>query len=108
MLQLTSLKDEWAMDCWLFDGLPAGGLLDYGTYRDVIPDLLFDGQEPAAEVLAGAIKASQEYDSGLMAATYRCGDGEFLLSTLRVIENLGRDPVADRILLNALAWVSRR
>ncbi|MBP7560427.1 MAG: hypothetical protein KBA64_08090 [Armatimonadetes bacterium] len=102
------LKDEWAMDCWLFDGLPAGGLLDYGTYRDVIPDLLFDGQEPAAEVLAGAIKASQEYDSGLMAATYRCGDGEFLLSTLRVIENLGRDPIADRILLNALAWVSRR
>lgn len=100
------LKDEWAKASWLFDGLPAGGLMDYGVYRDVIPDLVFDGQGPALEALAGAIKASQDYDSGLMAATYDCGAGQLLLNTFRLLENLGRDPVADRMLLNMLRWAS--
>jgi len=98
------LKDEWAKRGPIFEGLPSGGLLDYAVYRDVIPDLLFDGQGPQLEAVAGAVKASQDYDSGLMVATYSVGQGQILLSTLRLLDNLGRDPVADCLLLNMLRW----
>jgi hypothetical protein len=34
------------------------------------------------------------------------GRGRYVLSGLRVLENLGSDPVADKILLNLIAWTS--
>jgi len=98
------LKDEWAKTHPIFASLPAGGLMDYGIYRDIIPDLVFSGQEPPAEAVSGAIKASQDYDSGLMLAVYPFAAGRFALSTLRIRENLGRDPVADQLLLNLVRW----
>ncbi len=45
------LKDEWAKRHRIFDGLPSGGLMDYTYYREILPDLLFLGQdEPPQEV----------------------------------------------------------
>ncbi len=100
------LKDEWAKAHPVFDGLPAGGLLDYDVYRDLIPDAVFAGQEPPEEAVAGAIKASQDYDSGLIVAIYRLGAGRFALNSLRIRECLGADPVADRLLVNLLRWAA--
>ena len=67
------LKDEWAKRHPIFDGLPAGGLMDYTFYREIIPDTVLAGQDPPAEAVAGAIKASQDYSSGLMVAVYESG-----------------------------------
>ena len=67
------LKDEWAKRHPIFDGLPGGGLMDYTFYREIIPDLVLVGQDPPAEAVAGAIKASQDYSSGLMLAVYELG-----------------------------------
>lgn len=100
------LKDEWAKRHPIFDGLQCGGLMDYGVYADLIPDTVFAGQEPPAEAVSGGIKASQEYDSGLMVAVYRLGAGRFVLNSLRIRECLGSDPVADRLLVNLLRWAS--
>jgi len=102
------LKDEWAKTHPVFEGLQAGGLMDYTVYRDIIPDLVFAGQEPPSEAVAGAIKASQDYDSGLMVAVYHLGAGRLLLNTLRIRENLPANPVAERLLLNMLRWAGRR
>jgi hypothetical protein len=102
------LKDEWAKDHPVFEGLQAEGLMDYALYRDLIPDLVLSGQEPPAEAIAGAIKASQDYDSGLMVAAYHLGAGRLLLNTLRVRENLGANPVAERLLRNMLRWAGRQ
>ncbi len=55
------LKDEWSKRHPIFDGLPSGGLMDYAYYRELIPDAVWSGQEPPAEAVAGAIKASQDY-----------------------------------------------
>jgi Glycosyl hydrolases family 2, TIM barrel domain/Glycosyl hydrolases family 2, sugar binding domain/Glycosyl hydrolases family 2 len=101
------LKDEWAKRHPIFDGLPAGGLMDYSYYREIIPDLLFSGQEPPAEAVAGAIKASQDYSSGLMVAVSKLGAGRFVLNTLRIRENLGRHPTAERLLRNMLRYAAR-
>ncbi len=101
------LKDEWAKRHPLFEGLPAGGLLDMTFYRDLIPDLVWVGQEPPAEVVAGAINTSQDYSSGLLVSVYQLGAGRFILNTLLIHENLGSQPAADRLLLNALEYAGR-
>jgi hypothetical protein len=98
------LKDEWAKNHPIFDGLPAGGLMDYTYYREVIPDMTFAGQDPPAEAVAGAIKASQDYTSGLMVSVHNLGAGRFILNTLLIRENLGRHPAAERLLRNMLRY----
>ena len=35
-----------------------------------------------------------------------CGQGRVVLSTLRLIDNLGQDPVADMLLTNIVDWAS--
>ena len=101
------LKDEWAKRHPIFEGLPAGGLMDYAYYREIIPDAVWVGQDPPAEAVAGAIKASQGYDSGLMVAVYNLGEGRFVLNTLRIRENLGNHPAAERLLRNMLRYAAR-
>lgn len=96
------LKDEWAKPHPIFAGLPAGGLLDYAFYGDLIPDLVFKMHQAPEEAVAGAIKASQDYASGLMVAVHRLGKGRFILNTLQIRENLGRHPAAERLLRNLL------
>jgi hypothetical protein len=100
------LKDEWAKTHPVFDGLPVGGLLDYTFYREIIPDLVFAGQDPPQEAVAGAIKASQDYASGLMVSVHALGAGRFVLNTLLIRENLGRHPAADRLLCNLLNYAA--
>jgi len=102
------LKDEWAKRHPIFDGLPAGGLMDYTFYREIIPDTVLAGQDPPAEAVAGAIKASQDYSSGLMLAVHELGAGRFILNTLLIRENLGTNPAAERLLRNLLNYAARQ
>jgi hypothetical protein len=100
-------KDDWAKRHTVFEGLPAGGLLDHTFYREVLPNLDWSGQEVPAEVVAGSINTSCGYNSGLLVSVYEFAAGRFLLNTLRIRENLGRDPVAERLLRNMLRHASR-
>ena len=100
------LKDEWAKRHPIFDGLPTG-LLDYTYYREIIPDLAWAGQDAPAEVVAGAINTSQAYSSGLLLSVYNLGAGRFILNTLRIRENLGTHPAAERLLRNLLRYAAR-
>jgi hypothetical protein len=102
------LKDEWAKRHPIFDGLPSGGLMDYTFYREIIPDTVLIGQDPPTEAVAGAIKASQDYSSGLMLAVYESGAGRFILNTLLIRENLGTHPAAEHLLRNLLNRFCRR
>jgi hypothetical protein len=54
------------------------------------------------DLLCGGIRAQFGYQSGILLATYRLGAGRFVLNTLRIRENLGTDPVAERLLRNLL------
>jgi len=101
------LKDEWAKRHPIFDGLRAGGLMDYTYYRELIPDDVWQDQDPAAEAVAGAIKASQDYASGLMVSVYTLGEGRFILNTLKVRESLETHPAAERLLRNMLRYAAR-
>jgi hypothetical protein len=99
-------KDEWAKAHPVFEGLPTG-MLDYTFYRELVPDTAWCGQEPPAEAVCGANDASLAYSAGLMLRVDRLGGGCFILNTLRIRENLGAHPAADRLLLNLLRYGAR-
>jgi hypothetical protein len=100
-------KDEWAKQHPIFEGLQCGGMMDYALYRDIIPDLAFAGVEDPAEAIAGANDVSCGYSSGLMMAAYRFGAGRFILNTLNIRDNLGKDPAAERLLRNLLRYMGQ-
>ncbi|MBN1853158.1 MAG: hypothetical protein JW829_10560 [Pirellulales bacterium] len=100
-------KDEWAKRHPIFDELPAGGLMDYTFYREIIPDTAWIGLDPPSEAVAGGNNAAQGYSSGLFVAAYNLGAGQFILNTLSIRENLGSNPVAERLLRNMLRYASR-
>jgi beta-galactosidase len=43
---------------------------------------------------------------GMVMGVVEHGNGRYILSTLRIIENLGKDPVADKILFNLIEWTT--
>jgi hypothetical protein len=100
-------KDEWAKHHPIFDGLPAGGLMDYTFYREIIPDAAWVGQDAPMEVVTGATNTSIDYSAGIFVSGNSFGAGQFILNTLLIRENLGRSPVADRLLLNMLRHAAR-
>ncbi len=100
------IADNWAKAHPAFDCLPAGGFMDDSFFRNVIPTAAWNGASAPDEAIAGANRCgmhpSSGYVSGLFLSRHRLGDGCFYLNTLRVLENLGKDPVADRLLLNLI------
>ena len=86
--------DQWTRRHPIFDGLPSGGLMDYTFYREIIPDTAWVGQDPPAEVVAGAINTSIDYSAGLLVSVHSLGTGRFILNTLHIRENLGQNPAA--------------
>lgn len=100
-------KDEWAKPHAVFDGLPAGGLMDHLYYREIIGDQAFAGQDAPLEAIAGACNASFDYSSGLTCAAYALGQGKLVLNSLLIRENLDGHPVAERLLRNLLRWMAR-
>jgi hypothetical protein len=72
----------------------------------VIPQYLFEGQDTPDEVVvasfAPAYSCPGGYASGVALGSYRLGDGYFVLNALRILENLGANPAADRLLLNLI------
>ena len=81
--------------------------MDYTFYREIIPDIAWTGQDSPTEVVAGAINTSIDYSAGLFVSVNTLGAGRFVLNTLHIRENLGRNPVAGRLLLNMLRYAAR-
>ena len=98
------LTDHWSRKHPFFEGLPTGGLMDYTCYAEVIPNTIFVGQDDLETAVAGGIKASQDYASGLFLAVHRSGQGRFILNSMSIRDQLGKHPAAERILRNMLRW----
>ncbi len=81
--------------------------MDYAYYRELIPDVVFMGIEPAADAVAGGINASQGYQSGLIVGVYKLGAGQFVVNTLLIRDHLGQVPQAERLLRNMLRFAAR-
>lgn len=102
-------KDEWAKKHPLFDGLPCGGLMDQSFYREIIPDIRYGGQDTPDEAVAGTFRTSHPggYWCDTMLSVHKLGDGRFILNALRVRQELGRDPTAERLLRNMIRYAAK-
>ena len=102
----------------IYDGLPSHCLMSQ-EYRDVVSRWAMG--TPETDWICGTItydwfaglKHKQNY-RGVSAAMHGAdmaqkthGAGSYILSTHRIVENLGKDPFADRLLSNLLRWVTQ-
>ena len=110
--------DHWAKKHDLFEGLPAGGMIDGNPlYAHLITKTTFRTREPpkptptaggVIEVVAGSICTSQGgYSSGIQMAVCELGAGRFILHTMKIAPNLGEHPAADRLLRNMVNYAAR-
>ena len=104
----------------IFEGLPAGCMMG-SIYENVWPQgTLLDA---GGETIAGSIGYDwfPDYDLskrhyygpgdtwwGADVAVVPLGSGRCIASQLRLVENLGQDPVADKILYNLIEFASSR
>jgi len=103
--------DDWAKNHPIFAGLPCGGIMDYLFYREILPQTAFVGIELPGEAICGGIRATggnaaDHYASGLHVSVHPLGAGRFILNNLKIRENLGKDPAAERLLRNMLIYAA--
>ncbi len=100
----------------VFEGLPSRCLMD-GTYANLVPPKTFaeSGDEdicgafdllPAASGLDKITPDAPWWGDNLLVRRY--GSGRIIFTHLRVLENLGDDPLADRLFVNMLRHFGRR
>ena len=102
-------REDVAKQHPVFAGLQAGGIMDWDYYGQIIPQYVFDGQDLPDDVAAATFAVgygASGYASGLLVGAYRLGQGWFVLNTLRILENLDRNPAADRLLLNMIRYAT--
>jgi hypothetical protein len=97
-------KDDWTTVHPFFQGLPTG-VMNYQFYREIISAQAFSFDVPD-EIAAGAINTTMGYSSGLMLTVHNLGAGKFVLNTLKIRDNLGPNPVADRLVRNMINYMA--
>ena len=80
--------------------------MDYTFYRNVISDTRWAGLSAPDELAAASIDTSFDYDSGILLAVYRLGAGRIVLNTFWIVEQLGKDPAAERLLRNLIHYAA--
>lgn len=101
--------DTFAVNHPVFEGLPAGGILDYTVFRNIITQggIGLKTSTVPSELIVGGIRAQVGYGSVVQMAEFRFGAGRFFFNTLRIRENLGKDPAAELLLRNLLNHAAR-
>ena len=99
----------------VFDGLPARCLMGH-PYRNTVAAKTF--LEPSDEDICGAFDTTPIAQGHYMMGqtdwwgsdvlVRRYGSGRLVFTHLRILENLGDDPVADRLFVNILGHFARR
>ena len=95
----------------VFEGLPSGRLMGQ-TYQNVcaLESIMGLRVKPIVASISWNFRANYHGPTkswwGADVASVPYGKGRIVLSTLRLMENLGKDPVADKILFNLVRWSS--
>ena len=111
-------RNHIVTDNFVFKGLPVNTLMS-GVYENVCPSMSIC--RPAeGKYLAGVITYDQNKNMDILERHYNGigdvlwasdvllvekGKGKMIYSTLNIIDNLGQDPVADKILFNMIKYL---
>ena len=103
-------KDSVARRHPIFDGLMNHGIMDWNYYGPINTPTVFENVEVSDDIVAASFGAGYivpgGYVSGLTVASYPFGAGRFILNSLRILENVGSHPAADRLLLNMIQYAA--
>ena len=112
--------DRWTKNHPIFGGMPSGGMIDYQFFRNIVSQYAISQEYVVAaksgysydessialdypkEAVCGAIRLSHNYCSGIHVGVWDFGVGRFIVNTLSIEDNLGKDPAADRLFCNML------
>lgn len=97
----------------VFAGLQAPGVMDMDYYGLVIPHEIFEGLDTPDETICAGFATGNPgfprgYSAHLVTALYRAGKGRFILNTMYLLENLEKNPAADRLLVNLVRYAVAR
>jgi hypothetical protein len=95
----------------IFDALPTNGFMGQPYQNVIAPYSIINlpGQAIAGSMSWDVIRdyrGPTEWWHGTDLAVVPHGKGRMILSTLRIVGNLGEDPVADKILFNLIEWAA--
>jgi hypothetical protein len=98
---------NWVRQDSMFKEIPSGGTVDF-AFADLTPEHVITGISPrdfAADVHAGLFIGWLHHIAALVAER-RYGSGRLLISTFRLREHLGRNPVAAIMLRDMIAHLT--
>ena len=116
--------DRWAKKHPIFNGMTSGGMLDYKYFRNIISNIALSQEYVISarsgvtndeasipliypsETICGATRISHTYCSGVHIGVWDFEQGRFIVNTLQIGVNLGKDPAADRLFSNILNFAS--
>jgi hypothetical protein len=89
----------------VFEGLPAGGPLGR-PYRGVLTRWIVAGE--GEDDIAPALSWGDKPRPGSSILVRKFGNGRIIVTTMRLLDRIGQDPVADRLFINLLRYAERR
>jgi beta-galactosidase len=106
-LSVTSIDEqvlftsEWIRKHAITDGLPVNRVMDQ-TYAEVLPRHFL--QQSTGDVVAGAVGDAFLTGWFQSLVVTPLGKGHLIVCQLELLDKLGRDPVADHLLLNLMRY----
>lgn len=102
-------KEVVPMPHCVFDGIRPG-MFDFDYVGTVFPHEVLEVENVSdiicSSFLTGSIWIDGSYGSFYNAVKCPVGKGSVVINTLYVVENLGKNPIADRLLLNYIGYIS--
>ena len=99
--------DNYIADSQVFDGLSSPGLLDMDMFRLVYPDHYMVNPDKPSKTYCAAYGSGMFVENACLSALtlgeYTLGAGSVVVSTFKLLGQIGSDPVADRLLYNLLS-----
>jgi len=83
--------------------------MDWTFYRNILPQYgksLCNFTKPD-QAICGGINTCFGYSSGVYVGEWHLGAGRFIANVLNIRDNLGSDPVAERLLRNMLNYAAQ-
>lgn len=99
---------NWLRQDRMFGAIPTGGLVDF-AFADLTPECVIVGLAPrdfASGVHAGLFVGWLHHTVALIA-DYRVGEGNLLISTFRLRQQIANNPVAQIMLNDMLMYIAR-
>lgn len=80
------------------------GMADYHLLREILPQYGYSGLDAPSQLAFGHIRTQQnDYLFGELLSQHSLGQGSVILSTLNILDQLDKDPLAERFLKQILA-----